>query len=55
MIDIDTLEKILKVCEISLETTQKIHMFGSNNPWNEKENLMQQLKTVVLKFIPGLT
>ena len=48
IIDIETVEKISKVCEIGLETTNsKIYTFG----W--KENLTQQLKTVIFKFIPG--
>ena len=48
IIDIETVEKISKVCEIGLETTNsKIYTFV----W--KENLTQQLKTVIFKFIPG--
>ena len=48
IIDIETVGKISKVYEIGLETTNsKIYTFG----W--KENLVQQLKTVIFKFIPG--
>ena len=39
IINIKTLEKISKVCEIGLETTNsKIHTFGSNNPLKLKGN-----------------
>ena len=48
IIDIETVGKISKVYEIGLETTNsKIYTFG----W--KENLVQQLKTVIFEFIPG--
>lgn len=49
--DIDTLQKISKVCEMDLETTNsKIYMFGSNNPFKLKGKLNATIKNWFLSF-----
>ena len=45
IIDIETLEKISRVCEVGLETTNsKIYMFGSNNPLKLKGKFNATIK-----------
>ena len=45
IINIETLEKILKVCEIGLETTNsKLYRLGSNNPLKLKEKFNATIK-----------